>query len=67
MCWVVKCLQLGLTIDWLGGQVSKLYCDSSQVRVGLADCDSVNILMSEIDWHPVANVLNEESISIHKL
>ena len=55
MCWVVKCLEL--TIDWLGGRVSRLYCDSrSQVRMGLADSDLVGICVSQIDCYAVVEV-----------
>ena len=55
MCWVVKCLEL--TINWLGDRVSRLYCDSrSQVRMGLADSELVNICVSQIDCYAVVKV-----------
>ena len=57
MCWVVKCLELRLTIDWLGGRVSRLYCDSrSQVKMGLVDSELVNICVSQIDCYAVVKV-----------
>ena len=48
-----------LLIGWVVRYQSCIVTYSSQVKMGLADSDLVNILMSQIDWHPVANVLKK--------